>query len=642
MILEVQELRKDYGNDNILKNINLKVKRNERVALIGPNGAGKTTLLKCILGAEEPTTGRILLPQGERIGYLSQHHHFNDESTVWEIISENANEYTNIENELNKIEKELESNPSDNLFDKYSALLERKELLESNNNTYQIPIVLKKLGFTEEMYNLPARKLSGGQKTRLLLAKLIIECPSLLILDEPTNHIDIDTLEWLETWCKEYSGAILFVSHDRYFLENVATAIAEIRDNTIAFYDTNYNHYLQLREEEFERLEKTIEQQHEEIEKKEEYVRRFIAGERSKQAKGRRRHLERMKENALENLEEREWKQIQFKEIQRSSDIVVECKNLSFGFDNNILVKNLNWTVRWQERWGIVGANGLGKSTLIKNIFENNKSLAGNIKQGSNLQLGYFAQDHFSSAFDNDALEKSPLNWLADVCDLTNQAARDILGKFLISGDDVFRPITSLSGGERNKLVLAKLYVENPNLLVLDEPTNHLDINSREVLINALNDYQGTLIIVSHDRWLLNKVTNHTLAFEDNKTTMQYPGKWEEYYNHKNSKQETTPEVKSKTVSNTPKAPSQFSGLSPREISKKIRDTEKLSQDLLSNIQEWETKISDIQNEMSSGKDNLDFRQLGIEIAAAEKEYNTIMQKWEKNEQELEELKDLQ
>ncbi len=631
--LEVSQLSKQFGNEVILNNIQFKLQSKDKAAIVGPNGAGKSTLLKCITGEISPDQGHIKRP--DSFGYLSQDHIFIDNQTIRDIIFIHEKELTKLHLQIEQIEKSLATHQDPQLLDTYTSLIQQKETIELQSKPYRIHQILENLGFHQDQYDMHIHELSGGQKTRLKLAKLMIDSPDLLILDEPTNHIDIETLQWLETWCVESNSTILFVSHDKTFLENVANHIIEIRNHKAVSYRATYSHYLKLREEEIALHNKNVLKQHEEIAKKEEYVRRFIAGERSKQAKGRRKHLDRMKEHLEETYQDDSWNEIRFKPVERSSDVVLDYKNTSLGYHNVELISKLNWQVRWQDRYAIIGGNGLGKSTLIKSLFDKDLILSGDLQIGSQLELGYFAQDHFHNIFQKETLAKSSLNWICDACNVNQEIARKLLGKFLIKGDDVFRSISTLSGGERNKLILAELFYKNPNLLILDEPTNHLDIQSRDVLIKALKSYQGTLVLVSHDRYLINEVASKILIFKQNHQPEIFHGNWNEYLYM--MQQTLTQKVSPARVhrKDSPETPT----LSPREISKKINEIEVETQKILQTIQKHEDTIKHIEQKMSSGDMNLDFRALGQSIKEEQEDLETQIKLWEELEIESERLK---
>ena len=410
-------------------------------------------------------------------------------------------------------------------LEEYSLIHEHFMEAEGYSAERNLRVVLQKMGFTEDEYDKPTESLSGGEKTRLAIARLLLEEPDLLILDEPTNHLDLQATEWLEGWLRGYHGAVLLVSHDRAFLENAADRVLEMRNGQVRAYPGPFAKYLRLKAEDEERQDEVAKRQEMEIAKLDEFVRRFMNSQRTAEARGRLKLMNRLIQNKVEAPQRDKGMKAGFGESRRSGDVVATTERLTIGFDKAALLPPIDWTVRYGERWGIIGENGAGKSTLIRVVMGLLDPIEGKARLGSNVVAGYFSQD----TADLDP-EISPLDMMVYELDLKPAEARNLLARFLITGDDVYRPIRTLSGGEKNKLSLARLTHLNPNLLVLDEPTNHLDMDSREALAGVINEFTGTLVLISHDRWLLEQVTDHTLDVRRS-GVVQYPGSYNDYKN---------------------------------------------------------------------------------------------------------------
>jgi len=506
MLLAVSSVRKEFGPDEVLHRVSFRIDRREKVALVGRNGTGKTTLLKIITGQLEADGGNVQLARGAKIGYLRQEAPVNLSNTVLQEAEAARQEALHIQQRMNALEKKLESNPTEDELEEYATLHEHYVEIEGYAAERDLRTVLRRMGFSEQELEKPTSALSGGEKTRLALARLLLEQPDLLLLDEPTNHLDLQATEWLEGWLRNYPGAVLLVSHDRRFLDNVAERVLDLRDGEVESYPGPFEKFLKLRAEAELRQAEVAKRQQQEIEKLDEYVRRFINSQRTAQARGRQKQMEKLIASSIQAPTKDKNMKAAFKTATRSGDVVLQLEGISKSFGDQHLFKGIDWTVRYGERWGVIGENGAGKSTLIKIGLGLLEPDSGRARLGSRVAAGYFAQDTV-----NLQPDQSPLDYLVWQFDLLPADARNLLGRFLITGDDVYRPIGTLSGGEKNKLVLASLTTLNPNLLVLDEPTNHLDMDSREALASVLSEYNGTLILVSHDRWLLERVTDHTL-----------------------------------------------------------------------------------------------------------------------------------
>ncbi len=499
-ILSAARLTKYFGPEEIFSDVSVEIPHRARIALVGPNGAGKTTLLHVLIGLEQPTEGTVQRARGLRIGYLPQRPELAGAHSLWQEVMRAFEPLRAMEAELRALEQALvDPDQYDRVLSQYGELQERFE--NAGGYTYEDHArhVLMGLGFSAEDHARPLNTLSGGQKTRALLGRLLLEAPDLLALDEPTNHLDISAVEWLENYLSDFAGAVLVVSHDRYFMDAVAQTIWELDFGALEIYRGNYSHYVTQREARHERLRKEYEAQQEFIDKEEDYIRRNIAGQNTRQAKGRLKRLNRLKRDGL-IVRPRKRKQmyLQMNAALRSGELVLRTRELAVGYDGTALFTAPDITLRRGEVAALIGPNGAGKSTFIKTVIGQLPPVSGEIKVGASVQIGYFAQAH--ELLDPD---RTILDELFTVKPMGLGEARTYLGSFLFSGEDVFRPIATLSGGERGRVALAKLALAGANFLLLDEPTNHLDIASQEILQNVLADFEGTILLVSHDRYLI-------------------------------------------------------------------------------------------------------------------------------------------
>jgi ATP-binding cassette subfamily F protein 3 len=643
VLLNVSNVVKTFGPDEILSGVSLRIDPREKVALVGRNGTGKTTLLKILTQQYGPDSGTVNLARGAKIGYLRQEAQV-DEGTVLQAAQSSKADEIQMKARLEELEAQLEHGATEDDLEEYALLHEHFLEAEGYSTESDIRVVLLKMGFTEDEFDKPTSKLSGGEKTRLAIAKLLLEEPDLLILDEPTNHLDLQATEWLESWIRGYHGAVLLVSHDRAFLDSTAERVIEMRNGTVKSYPGPFPKFLQLRAEEDARLAEVAKRQDQEIAKMDEYVRRFMNSQRTAQARGRLKLMNRLIESKVEAPKNDKGMKGAFAAGRRSGDLVLETEKLAVGFGapsprsrgegvggegkGVVLFKGLDWTVRNGERWGVIGENGSGKSTLIKVALGLLEPIEGRARLGANVVVGYFSQD----VSDID-VDQTPLDFMVYECDMLPADARNLLGRYLFSGDDVYRPIKTFSGGEKNKLALARLTNLNPNLLILDEPTNHLDMDSREALAAILNEYKGTLILISHDRWLLSNVTDHILDVRRG-GPIQYPGSYTEY---KSGRRPAQP-LRNRGTEEPQNLKSEESGLSPRELSKEISRLEKLVGDLERQVADQEADIKDIENRLANVDPTADIFTLTQDHAAAQERLAGTMAAWEENTLKLEEL----
>lgn len=509
--IKVQKLSKSFGVHTVFQDVSFEIRRGERVGLIGANGAGKSTLLKCLMGQEEYDGGVFVVSEGESVGYLQQDITFEDDVTLRQTITEAWQDVLRLEEQLKDAEKDMQAHPDDEtVMNKYARLQERFEWLGGYEYESMSRKIVHGLGFGEDDLDRPVQQFSGGQKTRINLAKALVRRPDYLFLDEPTNHLDMDMLEWLEGYLLSYGGGILIVSHDRYFLDKVATGILELEHGKVTKYKGNYSRYIVQRTEQRKALEKAYQKQQEHIRQTEEYIRKYKAGIKAKQARGRQSQLNRLER--IELAPEAERLHFHFAPAEECGQKVLVLDDICGGFGDRQLFDHLSLLLRRGESASLIGPNGTGKTTLLRMIMGEIEADKGHITLGSRVHIGYFAQEHTDLHGAWTVLEE-----IMNDFSYGEDEARSVLGRFLFQGDDVFKVVDSLSGGEQARLALLKLFLQGANFLILDEPTNHLDIPTREVLEQALQEFGGTYLVVSHDRYFLDKITQRTLVLEDKK-----------------------------------------------------------------------------------------------------------------------------
>ncbi|MBS1706789.1 MAG: ABC-F family ATP-binding cassette domain-containing protein [Armatimonadetes bacterium] len=628
MLLRIRGLHKEFLGETILQSADLWVDRAEKVALVGNNGTGKSTLIKTVMGLHEPDSGSIQISPGVQIGYLSQDSTLPEHVTVLQAAEDARAQLVETRNRLKALEEQLETHPTDDVLNEYARLHEHFFSEGGYSVETDLKVVLSRMGFDESEYDKPVDKLSGGERTRLILARLLLEEPDLLILDEPTNHLDLEATEWLEGWIRGYHGAVLLISHDRRFLQNTVGRVVELREGSTRSYPGNYDEYVRLRAEDEARQAAIAKKQSEQMAKLDEYVRRFMNSQRTAQARGRLKQLEKLRATSVHAPTHDKGIRTTLKPTKRSGDLVFEVKDLSIQLGDRHLLNQLSWTVRWGERWGVIGQNGAGKSTLLKLLLKELEPTTGTVRQGSNVDLGYFSQD-----FDILDADLSPMIVVSDTLGIQFPQARDLLGKFLLTGDDATRPIKTLSGGERNKVQLALLTGLQPNVLVLDEPTNHLDMGSREALAEVLREFTGTLILVSHDRWLLEQVTNHTLDVRE-RESIQFPGGYADYRNRK-----VAPPSQTKSVASQVAVAVQEPALSPRELSKEIGRLAKLVDEAELEVAQRERDLETSQTKMADAEPDADHLALATSYQECATALDRALGKWSELAEQLESLR---
>jgi ATP-binding cassette, subfamily F, member 3 len=527
MLFRLNEVTKSYGAQEVLSGVGFQLNPGEHVGLVGRNGAGKTTILRLISGSETADGGEVDRLRGLRTGVLAQHVDFTGQQTVMDAALEVFEKLRALEAKMRDLEHRMTESAGEDLERVMDAYSEAQHAYEHDGGfSYhaRAESVLLGLGFTKDEFEKPAESLSGGEKNRLGLARLLLLEPDILLLDEPTNHLDVEAVEWLEEFLAEYRSAYLIISHDRFFLDHTVNRVLDLENGRVESYRGNYSDYLVEKEERREQQLKAYEQQQELIAKTEDFIRRNLAGQKTKQAKSRRNMLERMER--LDNVNSLDTANFKLKPAARTGDQVLVLDKLAIGFPSRTLARNLSLMLRRGERLGIIGGNGTGKTTLLRTVLGEHRPLDGEARWGSGVNIGYYDQRLLCIDERNTVIDELRTVSSSSV---TDGELRGFLGRFLFTGDDAFKPVSALSGGEKGRLSLAKLIYSHANVLVLDEPTNHLDISSREALEAALNEYGGTIITVSHDRYFLDRVATQILFFGD-KGVEHFDGSYSEFY----------------------------------------------------------------------------------------------------------------
>ena len=593
MLIQLNNVTKNFVVNEVFSNVKMEINDKDRVAIVGRNGAGKSTLLKIISGEIDFDNGERTVSKDTTIGYLSQEFIVREDLSIYEEMITCFNEIIELEKELEKISYELtseniESNPG--LLDKYDRL--QNQVLTHKDYHYKSKIdsVLYGLDFDKEVFDKKISTFSGGEKTRLSMAKLLLSEPDLLILDEPTNHLDMENVAWLENYLSSYNGAIVIVSHDRYFIDKVVNVVYNLEFGKLKKYVGNYSNFLRQYEEDYEKNLKEYVSQQKDIKRLEEFVQKNIArASTSKMAKSRQKVLDKME--IIDNpRKDDKAANIEFRIKEQSGRDVLIINDLQVGYEEQVGQK-YNFSVYKGDRLAIVGKNGIGKSTLIKTIAKKQKELGGNIQYGSKVSLGYY--DQKQAEFESS---KTILNELWDEYPLMKEAeVRTVLGRFLFRGDDVLKIVRDLSGGEKARLQLAKLMLEKNNLLILDEPTNHLDITSKQVLEEALENYEGTILFVSHDRYFINKIANKVFDITEEGYNI-YLGNYD-YYLEKREQEKIAKRLKEEKISEAVVKEVNDYVLS-KEEKRRIRKLERTRDELIFQIDELESKIKIVNEEL--------------------------------------------
>ena len=626
IILQANKIERSFAGEVLFDNINLQVDERDRIALVGKNGAGKSTLLKILVGEEEPTSGEINKKKDISLSYLAQDSRFESENTIYDEMLHVFDDLRRAETQLRQMELEMGEKSGEDL-DKLMADYDRlsENFRQDGGFTYEADIraILNGFKFDESMWQMKIAELSGGQNTRLALAKMLLEKPNLLVLDEPTNHLDIETIAWLENYLVNYSGALIIVSHDRYFLDKVATVTLDLTKHSLDRYVGNYSRFVELKEQKLATEAKNYEKQQKEIAALEDFVsRNLVRASTTKRAQSRRKQLEKMER--LDKPEAgKKSANMTFQSEKTSGNVVLTVENAAIGYDGEILSEPINLDLRKMNAVAIVGPNGIGKSTFIKSIVDQIPFIKGEKRFGANVEVGYYDQTQSKLTPSNTVLDE-----LWNDFKLTPEVEiRNRLGAFLFSGDDVKKSVGMLSGGEKARLLLAKLSMENNNFLILDEPTNHLDIDSKEVLENALIDFYGTLLFVSHDRYFINRVATHVLELSESGSTL-YLGDYD-YYVDKKAEIEVS-QIEDASTSNQAKEASPANDYqAQKESQKEARKLMRQIESLEAEIEELETQSQAISEQMLETNDAEKLMELQAELDKISHRQEEAMLDWE-------------
>ena len=626
IILQANKIERSFAGEVLFDNINLQVDERDRIALVGKNGAGKSTLLKILVGEEEPTSGEINKKKDISLSYLAQDSRFESENTIYDEMLHVFDDLRRTEKQLRKMELEMGEKSGEDLnklMSDYDRLSEN--FRQAGGFTYEADIraILNGFKFDESMWQMKIAELSGGQNTRLALAKMLLEKPNLLVLDEPTNHLDIETIAWLENYLINYSGALIIVSHDRYFLDKVATITLDLTKHSLDRYVGNYSRFVELREQKIATEAKNYEKQQKEIAALEDFVNRnLVRASTTKRAQSRRKQLEKM--DRLDKPEAgKKSANMTFQSDKTSGNIVLTVENAAIGYDGEILSEPINLDLRKMNAVAIVGPNGIGKSTFIKSIVDQIPFIKGEKRFGANVEVGYYDQTQSKLTPSNTVLDE-----LWNDFKLTPEVEiRNRLGAFLFSGDDVKKSVGMLSGGEKARLLLAKLSMENNNFLILDEPTNHLDIDSKEVLENALIDFDGTLLFVSHDRYFINRVATHVLELSEKGSTL-YLGDYD-YYVEKKAEVEMTQAEEASTINQAKEASPVNDYQAQKESQKEVRKLMRQIENLEAEIEELESQSQAISEQMLETNDADKLMELQAELDKISHQQEEAMSEWE-------------
>ena len=626
IILQANKIERSFAGEVLFDNINLQVDERDRIALVGKNGAGKSTLLKILVGEEEPTSGEINKKKDISLSYLAQDSRFESENTIYDEMLHVFDDLRRTETQLRQMELEMGEKSGEDL-DKLMADYDRlsENFRQAGGFTYEADIrsILNGFKFDESMWQMKIAELSGGQNTRLALAKMLLEKPNLLVLDEPTNHLDIETIAWLESYLVNYSGALIIVSHDRYFLDKVATVTLDLTKHSLDRYVGNYSRFVELKEQKLVTEAKNYEKQQKEIAALEDFVNRnLVRASTTKRAQSRRKQLEKMER--LDKPEAgKKSANMTFQSEKTSGNVVLTVENAAIGYDGEILSEPINLDLRKMNAVAIVGPNGIGKSTFIKSIVDQIPFIKGEKRFGANVEVGYYDQTQSKLTASNTVLDE-----LWNDFKLTPEVEiRNRLGAFLFSGDDVKKSVGMLSGGEKARLLLAKLSMENNNFLILDEPTNHLDIDSKEVLENALIDFDGTLLFVSHDRYFINRVATHVLELSESGSTL-YLGDYD-YYVDKKAEIEVS-QIEEASMSNQAKEASPANDYqAQKESQKEARKLMRQIENLEAEIEELETQSQAISEKMLETNDAEKLMELQTELDKISHRQEEAMLEWE-------------
>ena len=626
-----------FGAAPIFSKVNFSIENNARIGLVGPNGAGKTTLLKIMTGRQEASQGEFTVNKGIELGYIAQEHDFDEEKSIWEEMLTVFQPLIDQGQQLEKLQYAIADHPED------EELLRRLDQAQYNfeqagGYTYQAEIksMLNGFNFPEATWNKQIASLSGGEKTRLSFVKLLLKKPPLLLLDEPTNYLDLDTLDWLEAFLKNYPGAILTVSHDQYFLDHLATQIFELQHGELTVFKGNYSQYLAQRELRDQQQEAAYEKQQEEIKREEEFIQKnIVRASTTKQAQSRRKALEKME--LVDPPKHKSKVRIKFDSARPSGKEVLILKDLAVGYPDKTMLKDISFQINKGDRVAIIGQNGIGKSTLLKTVMKQLPVKNGSIKYGASLDIGYYDQELQGLDY-----SKTVIDTIWDRHKNMNEKdIRSTLASFLFTAKDIDKQVSQLSGGQRARLTLTVLSMEHNNFLLMDEPTNHLDLDAKEVLEKALDDYDGTLLFVSHDRYFINELANKIVVAKDGQAKI-YEGNYTYYLNEKakeaaaaqEAAAEETPAVKAVSENKLSYQEQKKRDSEKRKLERQVAQAEK-------DLEELEAKEQEIQEAMADPAIAADFSKLGPlqeDLTTVQEKISQVTQAWEDASLALEEF----
>lgn len=637
IILQGNKIERSFSGDVLFDNINIQVDEKDRIALVGRNGAGKSTLLKILVGEEAPTSGEINTKRDLSLSYLAQDSRFESENTIFDEMLHVFDDVRSMESRLRKMEMqmaELTGDAFDKLMSDYDRLSEEFRVKGGFTYEAEIKAILNGFKFDESMWQMKISELSGGQNTRLALAKMLLEKPELLVLDEPTNHLDIETIAWLENYLVNYQGALIIVSHDRYFLDKVATVTLDLTKHSLDRYVGNYSKFMDLKADKLALEAKNYEKQAKEIAKLEDFVQRnLVRASTTKRAQARRKQLEKM-EHLDKPSAGQKSANMTFHADKVSGNVVLTVTDAAIGYDDQILSEPINIDVKKFDAIAIVGPNGIGKSTLIKSIVGQIPFIKGTSTYGANVEVGYYDQTQSNLTRTNTVLDEL---W-NDFSTTPEVEIRNRLGAFLFSGDDVKKSVSMLSGGERARLLLAKLSMQNNNFLILDEPTNHLDIDSKEVLEDALIDFDGTLLFVSHDRYFINRVATKVLEISEEGSTL-YLGDYDYYLEKKAELEELArmkeEEAQEKTTVVVEKAPAN-DYQAQKANQKELRKLTRRITEIENQLEEIEAREEEINQTMLATNEASELIDLQKELDELTEQQETLMLEWEELSEKVE------
>ena len=639
IIAQAQDLEQRFGGNTIFSNISFSVPDNARIGLVGPNGAGKTTLLKIMTGQQEPTSGQFTINKGLKVGYIAQENALDEDKTIWDEMLTVFDNLIEKNKRITKMQEQIAEHPEDeDLLKRYDQLAYDFE--QEGGFTYQAEIksILNGFNFKENTWQKVIGTLSGGEKTRLAFVKLLLQKPPVLLLDEPTNYLDLDTLDWLEAFLKNYQGAIITVSHDQYFLDHLANQIFELNFGKLITFKGNYSQYVKERELMNNQQEAAYEKQQEKIKKEEEFIQKnLVRASTTKRAQSRRKALDKMER--IKPPKHKQKVRINFTSDRPSGKEVLIAKDLTIGYPDKTMVSDIDFQVNKNDRVAIIGPNGIGKSTLLKTIMKKLEPKDGSIKYGASLDIGYYDQELQSLDPSKTVLDTI---WDRHKT-MPEKDVRSILASFLFTAEDIDKTVGQLSGGQKARLTLTVLSLEKDNFLLMDEPTNHLDIEAKEVLEQALDNYDGTLLFVSHDRYFINELANKIISVHDGHAKI-YNGNYSYYLDEKAKQAAAVQEAKAEQTESTTSANQNKGKLSYQE--QKARDSQKRKleravSDAEARIEKLENEEQEIQTEMANPDIAASFEKLGPlqeKLSAVQEQLDQANTDWENALEALDEF----